>query len=305
MTTALLRHGRSADNPLIARSLNWIEQFIRKDGGIYQEGSFYRNYETCLAILCFAAANADGRYDEVIAAAEAFVKELQWDGGEGKDPSDPSYGGNGYGRHGRPDLSNTSFFIEAISAVDDDADLEAIQRALIFVSRCQNLETEYNTTSHAPKIEDGGFYYTPAAGGKSQAGTTPNGGLRSYGSMTYAGLKSMIYAGVGPDDPRVKAAIEWIRSHYDVESNPGLENQGLYYYYHTFAKALNAIGEDTFKDAEGVEHDWRAELSAELARRQRKDGSWVNEHPRWLEGDANLVTGYALLTLSYCRTPRE
>jgi squalene-hopene/tetraprenyl-beta-curcumene cyclase len=37
-----------------------------------------------------------------------------------------------------------------------------------------------------------------------------------------------------------------------------------------------------------------------LARRQRPDGSWLNENDRWLEGDPNLVTGYVLLTLAYC-----
>ena len=227
--------------------------------------------------MCFTEANADGRYNKVIKKAEAFVKEIQWDEGEGKDPSDPAYGGAGYGSKKRPDLSNTSFLIDALKAPGNDANGEAIKRALVFVSRCQNLETEHNTTPFAAKNPDGGFYYTPAAGGSSMAGETPEGGLRSYGSMTYAGLKSMIYAGVGPDDPRVKAAVKWIRKHYDLKSNPGMGDAGLYYYYHTFAKALDALGQDEFEDAKGVKHDWRAELRAELARRQQPDGSWVND----------------------------
>jgi squalene-hopene/tetraprenyl-beta-curcumene cyclase len=255
-----------------------------------------------LAIQCFSEANGDGRYNRVLRRAEDFVKGLQWDEGEGKDPSDPKYGGAGYGTQKRPDLSNTSFFVEALRACGDSADSEAIRRALIFVSRCQNLESEYNTTPFSAKNPDGGFYYAP---GESKAGQTPNGGLRSYGSMTYAGLKSMIYAGVGPDDPRVKAAVQWIKKHYDLCSNPGMGNEGLYYYYQTFAKALDAIGEDVFVEASGKRHAWRAELTAELARRQRRDGSWVNETNRWLEGDPNLVTGYALLTLHHCRPKRK
>ena len=129
-----------------------------------------------------------------------------------------------------------------------------------------------------------------------------NGGLRSYGSMTYAGLKSMIFAGVGPEDPRVKAAVQWIRKHYGLDTNPGLGAQGLYYYYHTFAKALDATGQQVFEDNQGIQHNWRAELVDALAARQHSDGSWVNPHNRWLEGDVNLVTGYALLSLSYCRS---
>jgi len=301
VTTALLRHGRTPRDPQVARSLDYLKRFVQPDGGVYQPGTLYRNYETCLAILCFSEANVDGRYDRLIERANAFVKGLQWDEDEDKDSSDPAYGGGGYGKHKRPDLSNTSFLVDALRAAGNDADSDAIQRALVFISRCQNLETGHNTTPFAAKNPDGGFYYTPAAGGSSQAGETANGGLRSYGSMTYAGLKSMIYAGVGHDDPRVTAAVRWVRKHYDLQSNPGLGKAGLYYYYHTFAKALDAVGQDVFVDKDGAEHRWRAELVAELARRQQKDGSWVNENSRWLEGDANLVTGYALLTLSYCR----
>lgn len=301
-TAGLLRHGRTPEDPMVAKALKFIEKHVQPDGGIYVPGTLYRNYETCVAIMCLAEANADGRYTKTIERADAFVKGLQWDEGEDKDKSDTAYGGAGYGKHKRPDLSNTTFLIDALKAAGNAPDDEAIQRALIFVSRAQNLETEHNTTEFAAKNPDGGFYYTPAAGGESQAGETPTGGLRSYGSMTYAGFKSMLYAGVGPDDPRVKAAYDWIRMHYRLDENPNMGAAGLYYYYHTFAKALDALGKDTIVDKDGVEHNWRAQLVAELAKRQRPDGTWINsDNIRWLEGDANLVTAYALLALSYCK----
>ena len=301
VTLGILRNGRSVDHPLVAKSLKYLEGFVRSDGGIYSEGSLLKNYETCLAVECFAAANRDGRYAKVLKNADKFLKNLQWDGQEGHDRSSTSYGGAGYGKSKRPDLSNTAFLIDALRSAGNGPNDEAIQKALVFVSRCQNFESENNTTAFAAKNPDGGFYYTPAAGGLSQAGATPDGGLRSYGSMTYAGLKSMIFAGVGPDDPRVKAAYEWIRHHYSLEDNPGMGDAGLYYYYHTFAKALDAIGQDVIVDGRGAKHAWRSELLAELARRQQADGSWRNQNSRWLEGDPNLVTGYALLTLSYCK----
>ncbi len=301
VTTGLLRNGRAPDDPLVAKSLKYLESFVRPDGGIYAEDSLYRNYETSLGILAMKEANRDGRYDSVLDKADRFLKGEQWDESESIDHTSNNYGGAGYGNHTRPDLSNTSFLVDALKAVGNGPEDEAMKKALIFVSRCQNLETEHNTTQFAAKNPDGGFYYTPAAGGSSQAGETPNGGLRSYGSMTYAGLKSMIYAGVGPDDPRIKAAFEWIRKHYDIESNPGMGDAGLFYYYHTFAKALDAMRVDQVQDSDGVKHDWRQELLAELVSRQRPDGSWINENPRWLEGEPALVTGYALLTLSYCR----
>ena len=306
VTAGILRHGRSPDDPLVARSLKYLTGFVQPDGGIYQPGTFYKNYETSLCVLCFTGANKDGRYTKLLAGADRFLKGIQWDEGEGQEKSSYSYGGAGYGKHKRPDLSNTSFLIDALKATGHGADDEAIKKALIFVSRCQNLETEQNTTKFASKNPDGGFYYTPADGGVSMADKTAEGGLRSYGSMTYAGLKSMIYAGLGPDDPRVKAAFKWVQLHYDVKSNPGMGDAGLYYYYHTFAKALDAMGVDQIEDADGAKHDWRRELRQELLLRQQPDGSWVNkDNSRWLEGDPSLVTGYVLLTLDYARPDRD
>lgn len=299
--TAAMNHGRTAEDPMIAKGLKYIETFIREDGGVYSEESTHKNYETCISLMCFVAANKNHKFDKQVKGAEAFVKGLQFDAGEGKSKEDMEFGGAGYGRHKRPDLSNTSFFIDALKAAGNDENSQSIQDALVFISRCQNLESENNTSPFPAKNPDGGFYYTPAAGGSSQAGTTENGGLRSYASMTYAGLKSMIHAGVGPEDPRVKAASNWLKKNYSLESNPGMGSSGLFYYYHTMAKALSALGQDEFIEENGSSHNWRKELLAELQKKQKEDGSWVNEDSRWMEGDANLVTAYALLAMTYCK----
>ncbi|KAK0327403.1 hypothetical protein LTR94_038591, partial [Friedmanniomyces endolithicus] len=63
--------------------------------------------------------------------------------------------------------------------------------------------------------------------------------------------------------------------------------------------AMDALGADEFTDAAGVKHNWRADLVAALAARQRPDGSWANPTDRWMEGDPNLVTGYALMALGF------
>ncbi len=308
VATGMLRNGRSPDDPLVARSLKFLESYVQPDGGIYSPKLGYKNYETCIGLACFVQANSDKRYDKIIRNAEKYLKASQWTEAENEndptrkiDKSDPFYGGAGYGKNKRPDLSNTAFLIDALKDAGNGPDDEAMKKALVFVSRCQNLESEYNTTPVAAKNPDGGFYYTPANGGESEADKLPNGGLRSYASMTYSGLKSMIYCGVKADDPRVKAATKWIQENYDLKTNPGVGPDGLFYYYHVFAKALAAIGGDTLQDAKGVKHDWRKELVAVLASKQQDNGSWVNPKGRWLEGDPNLVTGYVLLALSYCR----
>lgn len=301
VATGLLRNGRSPEDPVVAKSLKYLLSHVKPDGGVYLEGTLYRNYETCVAIMCLTEANRGGKYDDVLEGAERFITELQWDEGEGHGPESLSHGGAGYGKHGRPDMSNTGFFLEAKRSLGRDENDPAVRKALAFISRCQNLETEHNTTPFATKVEDGGFYYTIAAGGSSQAGEVAGGGLRSYGSMTYVGLKSMLYAGVDSDDKRVLAALDWIGKNYSLEANPGMGTSGLFYYYHVFAKALDTAGQRELIAANGEKHDWRADLAARLAETQNSDGSWTNANQRWLESDPNLVTAYVLLALAHSK----
>ena len=151
----------------MAKSLKYLEGFVQPDGGIYADKSTHQNYETCLAILCFTEANADGRYDKLIAAAEKFVKGLQWDESEGHDKVERQL------RRRRLRQAQAARPVEhrlpdrRAEGGRRGPDDEAVKKALVFVSRCQNLESEHNTTPFAAKNPDGGFYYTPAAGGAS------------------------------------------------------------------------------------------------------------------------------------------
>ncbi len=301
--TSALRNGQSTNDPMVAEGLKSLEGFVKPDGGIYGNGRL-KNYETCVAMVCFAEANKTGKYNDILNRAKEFVTGMQYGQGQ-RDPSDPWYGGVGYGGAGRPDLSNTGYLIEALRSIESGPQDPAIQRALAFVSRCQNLDSKFNDTPFADKVDDGGFYYeiptTKIDPSTSEERFTPNGGLRSYGSMGYTGLKSMIFAGLTENDPRVKAALQWITDHYSVQSNPGMGSAGLYYYYHTFAAGLNAAGITKVKDADGNEHNWKTDLIAELAERQNEDGSWSNDNGRWFENDKNLATSFALMALAYCQ----
>ncbi len=85
-------------DPMVAKGLKYLEGFVKPDGGVYQPESNHRNYETCLAIVCFAAANRDGHYDALLKKADAFVKGLQWDESEDQKPTDINYGGTAMAR---------------------------------------------------------------------------------------------------------------------------------------------------------------------------------------------------------------
>jgi squalene-hopene/tetraprenyl-beta-curcumene cyclase len=301
IAAGLIRNGASPDDPLVARALAYLEKKVHKDGGVYDKA--LANYTTSVALLAFHEANVNGRYDTVIKNAAQFLKTLQFDESQIEE-SDPKFGGVSYDRKDqRPDMSNTQFFLEALLAAGVPKNDPAVQRALKFVSRCQNLAGEFNDQPFAKKAapdDEGGLTYSPIVGERNP-NKTAAGGLRSSGVMTYAGLKSFLHAGVNKEDPRVKAAVGWIRKHYRLDENPGQGQAGLYYYYHTFGKAMAALGEDLFIDSAGTKHAWRKDLFAALRERQREDGSWVNKDRAFLENSPDLATGYALLTLSYCR----
>jgi squalene-hopene/tetraprenyl-beta-curcumene cyclase len=262
-----------------------------------------------------------GREDvaAAIAAAKTFLRGLQWNGQEGPDgrtvdEDHPYFGGAGYGRNGRPDMSNTQFMIQALYDAGIDCNDPVFQRAMVFINRCQG---HPSNDLHGEKIvNDGGFIYATSINkdlvGVPESKASPElmdeaklgrpvSGLRTYGSITYAGFKSYLYADFDRDDPRVQAAWDWISNNYTLEHNPGMpehmNKQGLYYYYMTFGRALDAWGATYIQTPDGQRHDWANDLIAKLVSLQREDGSWVNEADRWMEDDPNLVTAYALIAL--------
>jgi squalene-hopene/tetraprenyl-beta-curcumene cyclase len=173
------------------------------------------------------------------------------------------------------------------------------EMAVQFIQRCQNLpETNSEKWADGRPENRGGFIYFP---GSSMAGEEklPDGkvALRSYGSMGYAGLLSFIYAKMDASDPRVAAARDWLIRNYTINENPGLGPQGMFYYYHTMAKALTILGEDTLVLPDGRKVAWREELAKRLFDAQDGKGFWVNNNGRWWEKDPVLVTCYGLLTL--------
>ena len=307
-TDALLTAGKTLKDPAVKRAVEFLLKFQKDDGGIYDDSGL-DNYTTSIAVMVLTKADA-AAYSKQVAKAIAFLTEHQWGATESIDDKDPRYGGAGYGKQKRPDMSNTQFFVEALRAADVPKDNPAWAKVVVFISRSQ-ARSESNDLKGITHQDDSGFFYTPAGEGESKADYVdlPNGkkGLRSYGSMTYAGFKSFIYARLEPNDPRVKAALDWIRKHWTFQENPEIGQQGLYYYYQTAAKALKAYSEVSkeprITDARSRPHDWRAEITEALLAKQQGDGSWFNETDRWFEGKeiAPVPTSYAVIALTNCQ----
>ena len=304
-----------SNDPTVARGVASLVKSCWSDGGFQPDASGgLATYVASCAALGLASLDASDhaeRLREVI----AWLRQAQWDQGEGLGPDQDWFGGVGYGSRGRPDLSNTQMMLEALHESGAKAEDPAVQRALAFVARCQNIRSEGGAAWANAGSSDGGFVYTVANGGESFASEAAGEGrfgekmpegtraLRSYGSMTYAGYKSMLFAGLRRDDSRVLAALDWARTHWSMQENPGLGKQGLFYYRLALARALAASGRDTLEDATGARHDWRAELVDALVAAQRPDGGWINDQDRWMEGEPDLVTAYAVLALEEAIKP--
>lgn len=289
-------------HPAVRRGIAFVLRAAQPDGGIYRPDEGMPNYHTSVALMALAAVD-DPAHREAIRRGQDFLKKIQWDQDEDHDRASTWYGGQGYGKHKRPDLSNTQMMIEALHQSGLSPEDPAYRKAMVFVSRCQMLD-ETNDLAFADGSRAGGFIYAPVGEGESKAGTIDVDGdqrLRCYGSMTYAGFKSLLYAGVSRDDPRIERCVDWIRRHYTLDTNPNMpgaqSKQGLYYFYHVFARAMHTWGEDVLLDADGKPHRWREELGEKLVSLQRPDGSWVNDADRWYEGNPHLVTAYALSAL--------
>jgi squalene-hopene/tetraprenyl-beta-curcumene cyclase len=323
--------GIGAEDDAVGRGVNFMLSFCQPDGGIYDK--VLANYNTS---ICLSALAKVGRpLPEVIPQAQRFLRSLQYSedaGTEGVaaaeamrvDRDHAFYGGVGYGKHGRPDNSNLSLMLEALHDSGVKGEDEAFERAVVFLSRTQMYDA-VNDRPYADGSKQGGFIYATAENaqtvgqGQSQAGTieetmddgTSVSRLRAYGSMTYAGFKSYLYADLAPDDPRVTAATGWIGRNYTLEENPGAGTDGLYYYFVTFARAMDAAGQrdgtsvrvDTLAvekpDGTTEERDWANDLIDRLAALQNEDGSFKSVDDRWMENNPVLISAYALIALGH------
>lgn len=306
--TAYMRDPENQGKPIpeyIQKGYEFILKSQKEDGSIFNRGM--SSYNTAVCMMALLAANKK-EYAPAILKARAYLIKQQ----NHFAPDNPYNGGIGYGDKKAPpiaDLSNTSLALEAIyysqklakdGKYGEQPDLDW-NAATEFINRCQqNPAVNKEPWVSSDKSQLGGFVYRPGAASsrdKKSAAFDKAEPPKAYGSMTYAGMQSLIYANVDKNDPRVKLALKWLENSYNLDENPGMGVQGLYYYYQAMSKALSALGIDYLTLEDGRKVDWRDELANKLISIQKSDGSWVNTNNRWWEADPVLVTAYCILSL--------
>ncbi|MBI3415118.1 MAG: terpene cyclase/mutase family protein [Verrucomicrobia bacterium] len=300
------RAGRAADAAFVDRGYAFLKSCVHDDGSVYAKKELV-NYNTSVALMAFSVAQR-AEFKPVILKARQYLIGTQVDLGEPGKVDNVFDGGIGYGsKYEHSDMANTLFALEALyysKAFAEDQKLAGARdlnwpAVIHFIQSCQNLPNHNveKWASDDPQNK-GGFIYYP---GQSMAGETNLASgrvaFRSYGSASYMGLLSYIYADLKRDDPRVVAVMDWLRANYTLAENPGMGPQGIFYYLHTMTKALSVYGADVLETKDGAKHNWREEAALKLIDLQKGDGSWANDNGRWWEKDPALVTAYALISL--------
>ena len=318
-----------SESAVIDKGMQWLLSCQNEDGSF---GKQLQNYTTSVAVgalIRWGMPPAKAAVDK----AQRYILACQNAEQGGYERGDRDYGSIGYGGSQRGDLSNVNFALQALRESGLPAEHEAFQKALVFLQRSQNLKSvndfsgKVSDPDAGGKImdiesgNDGGSGYYP---GNSAAGydETPDGKShpRSYGSMTYALLKSYTLCGLPADDPRVQGAVRWISQNWTLDENPGFtaplgdkaRQAGLFYYFMVLAQALDLAKVEVVQpskpepgakpDAAPAPIEWRKALRQKLLSLQQKDGSFVNEkNARWMESMHVLCTSYALIALERCR----
>jgi hypothetical protein len=310
---------RGLDDEAVRRGLDYLAAMARPDGTI-DEGTLglaYPVYTAALAVQVLGKTKG-ARHRRACSAWLAYLKARQLNESLGWQPSDVEYGGWGYA-HGLPrkptpgqsleplalpNLSATAFTVEALRSAQVPENDPALTQALRFVRRCQNFAD--NTEQAEPAFDDGGFFFLhgdPPRNKAGEVGTDRAGRTRfaSYGSMTADGLRALLACGLPGDDARVTAARRWLVRNFSASVHPGRFAPGraavqaaVYFYYcWALARALGACAVEQLETPSGPVR-WAEALTEELSRRQRPDGSWLNDAVEMREDDPIVATALAL-----------
>jgi squalene-hopene/tetraprenyl-beta-curcumene cyclase len=292
----------------IAKALEFLYSYQQPNGGVYADDEGLGNYGTSLALMAMASAKS---LDPVrVKKMHDYLFGLQ-----NADEASLGFGGIGYGSRGagHEDLSNTGMALEALTRSGVPASDPHLEKAMSFLQRCQDLSS-HNDQPWAGT--SGGGVYTPdeskADGSwdpkKAEPGEKPTS-LAPYGGMTYQLISSYVALDLKPGDPRLDAAMTWVKKNYRFDANPGMQpeknQQGLFYYYMAMAKTFDLLDQGTLELPDGSVVDWRKDLfeaiKAKAGAATLPDGTecviWINGADRWAEGIPQVTASYLIKAL--------
>jgi hypothetical protein len=270
VTLALINAGLPPDHPKVARALQYLRQ-----------KSSEKTYSVSLQTMAFCAADPRKFAVELQRNVEWLINAQLPGGGW-------SYGSDRNSGEGDP--SNSQFALLA---------LHEAQRARVEVS-AENWKKVFDKARAnwvGIQNKNGSFPYFP-------------GGTDSRGSMTCAGIASLVIVGsqmgtgeasvgqsircCGEDrsnNREINQALQWLGDHFAVDRNPNFNDFHLYYLY-----GLERAGRMTGQRFIG-KHDWYREGANQLLKMQTEvEGQYKSNSTNF--GNAFTETAFGLLFLA-------
>ncbi len=285
---ALLTAGEKADSVPVSRALTFLQQFRPTD--------LNSTYSVSLQTMVFAQADPD-RFRIAIAGNVAWLEKAQIkpgdQGGQAHWPGTWTYELN----KGTPgDNSNSQYALLGLNA--------AAEVGVPIKPEVWALARQYWELAQRG---DGGWSYMPQAGDPTS------------GSMTCAGVSSLIITGLkryegqevllpngqirncgkGGINPNLQRGIDWLSGHFRVSENFPKNQTWKYYYLYGLERAGRLSGLRYFGD-----HDWYREGAEFLVHTDQRDGIegfWTGRDAT--ERDPIVATSFSLLFLAKGRAP--
>lgn len=283
-----------------ARAVAFIKARLTEGGALGMANPILHDYPNYATALAVEALSRDAAEKPAAAKMIGYLHSQQF-AGAGWSKEHPAFGAWGMGgitrtprEPGHLDLSMTRNVLEALRNCEPKASAGAFDGALIFLSRCQNLNDG----------GDGGFFFSTVVLEANKAGSE-SARFRSYGTATADGILALLACGVKPDDTRVQSALQWLLAHHRTGAAPGFPDEitkhwdtGLqYYYYAALARVFKQL--NIHADLDG--RDLWSELRTFLIKSQHADGSWANDNFLVKEDDPLVATVFAISALSDLR----
>ncbi len=278
---ALLTAGEPANSPVISRALDYLRNFGPDE--------LKSTYAVSLQTMVFAAGEPERDRLRLAANVEWLTGAQIRPGDRVLWPGSWTYS-SVKGRHG--DNSNTQYALLGLNAASEvglPVRPEVWTLARRYWEDCQH--------------NDGGWAYTPDANSPAS------------GSMTCAGISSLIITGLkrfqgqeflqgdtiqncgrGGINTNLQRGIDWMAGHFRVGENFAHGQQWRYYYLYGMERAGRLTGQRFFG-----EHDWYREGAEKLVHDQIPvRGCWQGAI---FEHDPLVSTSFALLFLAKGRAP--
>jgi len=280
VTLTLLTAGEPANEPHVAQALDYIGRFTAKE--------LDYTYSVALQTMVFAAADPD-RYKIRIAANVYWLEAAQ---------IKPNLGHEFAGawtyssiKDLAGDNSNSQYALLALHAANE-AGIPVRPEVWALARRY------WEAGQHL----DGGWSYQPGDG-KPSTGSMTCAGLSSLvitGLKRYQGQETLVgdvihNCGQGAVNPNVQRGIDWMAAHFSVNANINNIQRWKFYYLYGLERAGRLTGQRFFGD-----RDWYREGAEHLVHGQNL-GSWSGDESG--DRDNLLPTSFALLFLSKGRAP--